>query len=151
MRKPEIQSLVTFVLRRRQVVVLLLPAHAIPNPLPLLIHINIKRLRPKKQQKVHRTNRHQHLITPPIQRFIVLAIDIRRNDITRLDAHIIQCRCDCTGAHGASVSGGDGDEDGMDVGVADHQSCYDPAGPGGDGDGEEDEGDDEGEGPDLGD
>ena len=53
-----------------------------------------------------------------VERFVVGAVDIRADDVASLNGHVVNGSRDGTGADGARVLGGPGDDDGVAVGVA---------------------------------
>lgn len=150
MRKPKIQPLIPLIRRRRQIVILLLLAHRTPHPLPAAIDQHIEHLGADEEGEIERADADQHLVALPVQRLVLFAVDVGGDDVARLHGHVVQGRGDGARADGAGVARGDCDEDGVDVGVADDEGGYDPAGPGGDVFGDDFEGDEEGEEPDLG-
>lgn len=121
MRKPKVQPPIPLILRSLQIHLLLLPRHTLPNRISLPINIHIIHLRPNKQHKIIRTKRNKDLIPPPIKRLIIVAVDILTDNTTRLDTHIVQRTRHRARAHCTSVARCDGDEDSVDIRVADEQ------------------------------
>lgn len=129
MRKPKVQPLIPFILRRLKIRLLLVLIHTLPHTLSLLIGRHIIHLRTNKHYKIPSAYRNQHFIAPAVQRLIIIPINVLADDTTRLHAHIVQRRRNGTRAHCPGVARRDGDEDGVNVRVADEQCGQDPARP----------------------
>lgn len=79
-RKAEVQPFVSFVLSRLQIRRFLLLCHGIPNHLSVPVHFHIIDLRPNEQQEIIRANCNQYLVSPAVQRLVIIAVNILRND-----------------------------------------------------------------------
>lgn len=89
MSEPEIQPLVSLVLRRCQIDSPLLHAHRTPNLLPRLVPPNVIALGKEEQRQSQHTKSNQHAVTAVIQRFVVFAVDIRAYDPAELNGHVV--------------------------------------------------------------
>jgi hypothetical protein len=91
MRKSEVQPLVSLVFGCLKICLLLFLVHALPNPLALLVNIHVIQFRANEDHKVPCTDRNQHLVTSPVVRLVVVAVDVLADDTTSLHAHIVKC------------------------------------------------------------
>jgi len=89
MCESEVQTLVSLVCCSLQVCLLILIRHTAPNRLSLLIDRHIEDLRTNKKRKVVGAYSDKHLVTSPVKRLIVLAVDVLANDTARLDCHVV--------------------------------------------------------------
>lgn len=80
MRKPEVQTLVALICRSLQISFLVLSRHTVPNRVPPLIDCHIEYLRADEQRKIVRADSNQHLVAPAIQRLVIFAVDVLRDD-----------------------------------------------------------------------
>lgn len=150
MNKPKIQPLGPLILRRRDILLLLLPRQRIPSLIPTLIPPDIVILDPEQQENIKHVDGQQNLIPALVQREVILSVDVARNDAARLDKHVVESGGHGAGTDGVGVGGVPGDEDGVAVGVGEEAGEEPVADPGVDGR-EGDEGDEEGKHPDVGD
>lgn len=89
MREPEIQPLIPLVLRRLQIRLLLILAHASPNIIPSLVHPDVVQLRANKDGKIPRADCDEDFITPTVQRLVIVAVDVLADNRTGLYAHVV--------------------------------------------------------------
>ncbi len=79
MSKPEIQSFIPLILRRPQVVILLLRTHCIPDPVSRIVPPYIVDLDEDRHDDVPGHKRKKDLVSSSIVGFVVLAIDLVLN------------------------------------------------------------------------
>ena len=103
MRKAEVQPAIPYILRRREIVRLLLGCHRVPDPITLLVAPDVVQLRAGvEDEEVDAADRDQHAVSAPVPRRVVLAVDVRGDDGAQLHEHVVQRRvhraaCDRTG------------------------------------------------------
>jgi hypothetical protein len=117
MSEPKIHPLIPLISSSKQIMLLLLRSPTVPNPLPSTILPNIIPLCPSIEHQIQRNNPNENFIPPSIIRRIISSVDVGRNDIAGLNAHVIEGRGNCTGADTVGVTGLEGDLDCMDIGV----------------------------------
>lgn len=76
MRKPKIQPFIPLILRRPQVVVLLLGTHRIPDPVSRIVPPNVVDLDEDCHDNVPGHKCKENLVSSSIVGFVVLAIDL---------------------------------------------------------------------------
>jgi hypothetical protein len=129
-RKSEIQPLIPLIFRGLKIRLLLFRTHTPPNPLAFLISIHVVHFRSHEYQKVPRTYSNQDLVASPVQRLIVIPVDILANDAASLHRHVVQSRSNSARAYGAGVTRRDRDENGVDVWMAHKERRQYPSRPG---------------------
>ena len=90
MRKPKIQPLIPLILRRGQIVLLLLITHVLPDLIPIRIPLHIVVFNANNYHDIIRQDAQQDLVAPAIQRLVVVAVDVGADDAAGLHAHVVQ-------------------------------------------------------------
>ena len=91
MSKPEVQATITLILRRRQIMRLLLRRHRTPDTLPLLVPPHVVRLRPGVQnQEVDAADNYERPVPAAVAGRVVLAVDVGRDDGAQLHEHVVE-------------------------------------------------------------
>ena len=88
MCKSEVQAFVATISRCTEIMLLLFLAHRIPLRRPLLVGPNIEELRCNHDADVVSGDGDQNSVASMVVRYIIRAIDVDADDITRLDALI---------------------------------------------------------------
>ena len=101
-----------------------------PNPFPSVILPNIVPLYKGIQNQIHTSNPNQHSITPAVIWFIVIAVNVWWDDISKLYRHVIECRGDGASSYGICVSWLECHLDGVDVWVSCQKSEKSESDPG---------------------
>lgn len=87
MRKSEIQSLISVVFRRLEMVVLLILAHTIPDEIPRFILANVVNFDEPGHQNVQRDYAEQDFVSSSVIRCVTFAVDLRRGRSLVLYVH----------------------------------------------------------------
>lgn len=91
----EIQSPVSNICCRLQIMFPLLWRHTAPNILALFISPDIINLRERVQNtEVHQADRNEHAIAALVARCVVCTVDVRGYNSGSLDEHVVQRRID---------------------------------------------------------
>lgn len=128
MGKPEVESFISFLLCRLEVMILRLVAHRIPFTVPRTVPPHVIALDENCHHNVPPDNREENLVSAPIVRLIIFPIDlyprqvsqapgrspfssvsnittyIRSNNRTRLADHIIQGTAYCPRSHRTGIA-----------------------------------------------
>lgn len=81
MSEPEVQATITLILRRRQILCLLLRGHSIPNLIALLVPPDVVQLRARVENaQVDAGDGDEDTVSASVPRCVVLTIDIRHDD-----------------------------------------------------------------------
>lgn len=122
MREPEVQPLVALVLRVLQILMLLFLAHRIPLLLPRAVAPSVVQPSEDEQTKSKDVNPDECAISAEVFGLVIFAIDVGGNHAAHLYHHVVTCCGDGSCAHAAGVAGGEADENGVAVRVAEQDS-----------------------------
>lgn len=103
MSKAKVQPLVPLVLRLIQIRLPLFRRHGSPLPLPQRILPLVIVLREHKQRNRRKVQRNQNVVPLMVLGRIARAINIRRDNVARLHAHVVRRGADGARANGAAV------------------------------------------------
>jgi hypothetical protein len=116
--------------RSLKIRLLCLLRHTNPLATPHPISPNIIHLRQAINNNIHDTESDQRLVALPVQRGIVLSVDVRDDNPADLDEHVVQGSADCPGPNWVGVAATPADLDGVG-GWEGEQDCENGvAGPG---------------------
>ena len=118
MREPEVQPLVTLILRVLQILMLLILAHRTPLLLPRAVAPSVVQPSEDEQTKRKHIDANQCAVSTEVLRLVVLAVDVGRDDSTHLHHHVVAGCGDGACADATRVARGEADENGVAVGVA---------------------------------
>jgi len=88
--KSEIKSFIALILCRSKVIQLLVPRHAIPDLVSLIVLQCVINLRADEQNNVVCRDTKQHFISSVVQRLVLILVDLCRDDVASLHCHVIQ-------------------------------------------------------------
>jgi hypothetical protein len=142
--------LIPLISRGLQVPLLLILTHSIPNLVSLRIDPLVVDFCAYKYEEVVQAYSNKDLVSFLVKRLVFLPVDVRRDDRTSLNTHVVQRGSHSACSHGTGIAGSDGDENSVYVGVADQEGSDRPARPRAYGLGYELEGEDERKRPNLG-
>lgn len=101
---------------------LLILTHRVPLLVSRLVTQSVVHPSEDKQHKSKDVDANQHAVAAVVERFVVLAIDVSCDHTAHLHHHVVAGGGDGACAHTARVTGGETDEDGVAVRVAE-QDC----------------------------
>ena len=105
MRESEVQSPITNILRRREVMSLLLRGHSIPDAVTLLVAPDVVKFRAGVQNyQVDATDSNEDPVAVPVPGSIALDVDVRCDDRAELHKHVVEGCVDSPARHGARVT-----------------------------------------------
>lgn len=87
--KPEIKALAAFILGRGEVVQTLFLAHSVPAGITRLVPPHVVDLGQDVNTNVTAGNREQLAVTTAVERCIVGAVNVGRDNTTSLDDHVV--------------------------------------------------------------
>jgi len=95
------------------------------------IRINaiIEDLRAYEEDHVPNADADKRRVSSAVQRLVRFPVDLRRDDAGGLHRHVVKCRRNCTGANCACITACYGNEDCVNVWIADDECCYDVSRP----------------------
>lgn len=117
MCESKVESLRSLIFRSPHILHLLLSIQLRPLRLPSLILSNIVVLNKPEQQNIEAADPQQNLVPSRVQRLIIFTINVRSDDVPRLNEHVVQCSRDGSCADGIGVAAIPGYQNGMAVGV----------------------------------
>jgi hypothetical protein len=129
MSETKINPLIALISRRLQIIQLFLGSPIAPNFLPLVILPDIVQFRKSIQDQIHTSNPNQSSIAPPIIRFIIIAINVRGDDVSQLYSHVVKCGGNGACSYRVCIPGLKRNLDGVDVWVCRQKSEKDETDP----------------------
>jgi hypothetical protein len=101
MGEPEVQPLVTLILRVLQILMLLILAHRIPLLLPCAVAPSVIQPSEDEQTKSKDVDADERAVSAEVLGLVVLAIDVGRDHPAHLHHHIVACCGDRACAYAA--------------------------------------------------